>query len=101
VWLFNGSLLSHRFIDGDPLSPAEYEAANELIIRWRAQLMDISWFMRYLNEPIAWQAKKEDNCTGGFHHTTRSAGSFDFSVIFLPHCDRRPIVYAYMFHLGL
>ncbi|MEJ2613290.1 MAG: transposase [Candidatus Thiodiazotropha sp.] len=64
--LFNGSLLSHRFINGEPLSPAEYHAVNELITRWRAQLMDISWFMRCLNEPIARQANKDDGCTGRF-----------------------------------
>ncbi|MEJ2613296.1 MAG: transposase, partial [Candidatus Thiodiazotropha sp.] len=29
--LFKGSLLSHRFLDGEPLSPTEYHAVNELI----------------------------------------------------------------------
>lgn len=33
---------------------------------WREHLMDLSWYMKCLNEPIARFANGEDNCTGRF-----------------------------------
>lgn len=64
--LFNGSLLSQRFERNEALSKSELIALNKQIELWRTRLMDISWFMRCINEGIARQANEEDNCTGRF-----------------------------------
>jgi len=64
--LFKGSVITQRFTDGVSMSKAELIAVNKLVKEWRSRLMDISWFMRILNEGIARKANKEDKCTGRF-----------------------------------
>ena len=64
--LFAGNLLSQRHSKGENLSVAERKVLATLVTTWRSRLMDISWFMRILNESIARQANAEDQCSGRF-----------------------------------
>ncbi len=64
--LYKGDVLSQRYIKGEPLGKAELATLNDKAELWREQLMDISWFMRFVNESIARQTNAEDNCTGRF-----------------------------------
>ena len=64
--LFKGTELTRRFAKGEALSPAEHDTVLEKVALWRTQLMDLGWFIRCINEPIARQANLEDQCTGRF-----------------------------------
>ena len=64
--LYSGSLIVSRWLKGELSSDAEISIALEVITTWRHRLVDISWFMRCLNEFIARKANKEDDCKGRF-----------------------------------
>ncbi|MBL4631599.1 MAG: transposase [Paraglaciecola sp.] len=64
--LYKGTLLTQKFMRDDTLSQAELISLDDTINIYRQRLHDISWLMRNLNEYIARQANKEDNCTGRF-----------------------------------
>ncbi|MFC6977901.1 transposase [Microbulbifer taiwanensis] len=64
--LCKGSALSQRFARNETLDAAELDRLTEVAEVWRARLMNISWFMRMLNESIAREANREDQCTGRF-----------------------------------
>lgn len=64
--LFKGTLLTQQYMRGEKLIKPLQEMVEETAQVYRERLIDISWFMRILNETIAKQANKEDNCTGRF-----------------------------------
>jgi len=64
--LYSGTLFTQQYLKGVECSKAIMQSINETAEIYRLRLMDISWFMRSLNEPIARMANIEDNCTGRF-----------------------------------
>ena len=64
--LFSGPEATTKFLNNEPLEPHEKLQVDSLVDIWRNRLLSISWFMKVLNEKIARQANKEDDCTGHF-----------------------------------
>ena len=64
--LHKGTLLTQMFARGATLSQGLLLTLDDTIAEYRRRLHDISWLMRDLNEYIAREANKEDDCTGRF-----------------------------------
>jgi len=64
--LFTGHPLTQRLLAGDSLLNSEQKLVEELVALWRNRLLNVSWYMRCLNESIARRANREDKCKGRF-----------------------------------
>jgi len=64
--LFKGPAVVQRWMKGYSLEAIERDQVQQNVELWRHRLMDLSWFMRCLNESIARMANQEDCCTGRF-----------------------------------
>lgn len=64
--LYSTPTIVQRWLNQQSVSEIECQTALTVIAGWRERLIDISWFMRCLNEFIARKANKEDKCTGRF-----------------------------------
>ena len=64
--VFGGPLVARRFLNGEALPETDLTLIKALVQRWRSRLVDLSWFMRSLNEYVARMANVEDGCKGRF-----------------------------------
>ena len=64
--LFKGTLITQQYCCGEEIPDYLIASLLDTVAVYRNRLMDISWFMRLLNQSIARQANQEDNCTGHF-----------------------------------
>lgn len=64
--IYVGPACVSLYLDGAPLTAADTSVIANCVRQWRERLVDLSWFMRCLNEYIARMANTEDECTGRF-----------------------------------
>jgi len=64
--LCNLPYLCQKFLNKQDIDKAEMREVLKLTNEYRKRLMSISWFMKLLNQDIAFKANVEDGCKGHF-----------------------------------
>jgi REP element-mobilizing transposase RayT len=64
--LYKGPYLIQQYLKGEKLNTAERAVCSTITQTYRERLVNLGWFMKCLNEPVARMANKEDGCTGHF-----------------------------------
>lgn len=64
--LFRGTYESRKLLDGEKLTRPEQKSLKDKVEDWRDRLLDISWFLRSLNEFVSRQSNLEEGCSGRF-----------------------------------
>ncbi len=64
--LYSLPYLCEKYLRGEIRTKAEHRQVKKMAKKYRKRLMNISWFMKCLNEYIAVKANAEDNCKGHF-----------------------------------
>lgn len=86
--------LCQKFMDKQLMTKAEMDMVLIMTNEFRERLMNISWFMKLLNQNIAFRANSEDNCKGHFFESRfKSQALLDESALLtcMAYVDLNPI----------